>query len=290
MNSNRTITARDGVEENGDLLKGVMGRRSDLSSVPHGFVPFGEKLDVTGIDPGEIPQTTDELGELMVLAYDLTVKAAVDLNIPVIGTVGGGYNRRVVVYEWTRYKAVSDEDDVDHWYGYTIRFCLTVSEWNVDVGVSLPFLAAQAEMGQIQACWLMQVRGLTGAIDDVVLPPQDLDVETYVLAKQSLEAVIGAIKDPDTKFVPGVLLAKVDPATTETEYWYSAVRAFALHQISVGRTMAIARSRLRTTDPMAIDIVTSVYNYFEIKDPNAPIPSGDSAVARQLLGGIRADT
>jgi hypothetical protein len=168
-------------------------------AVPH-FAPPEAEAAVRGVNTSEIPQTLGGLGELISYSYDLSVKQAGDLNIPVVGDVSGGFDRRVVVLEWTRYKTLFDADSVEYRYGYVIRFCLTVSKWEAQTQVRLPFLAAQAELGNIQASWLMQIRGLTGEkIDGVVLPPQELHVSTFAIAKQSLEAANGAVKDPTTK-------------------------------------------------------------------------------------------
>lgn len=212
---------------------------------PLGFTPLGDVEAIaapdakafaapSGIDPGDIPQTANQLEELISHTYDLSFTRAGKLNIPVVGSVSGGYNRRVVIYEWTRFKALHDANGVEYRYGYVVRFCLTVSKWDAKTQINLPFLSAQAQLGNIQASWRMQIRGLVGPqIDAAVLPPQELKVETFVIAKQSLEAVITAINDPTTQFVPGVLLATIDPTSADVEYWLSAVRAYATYTLAL---------------------------------------------------------
>jgi hypothetical protein len=194
------------------VLSPILKGEATILGPGDGFTPFGGDADCPGCDPGEIPQTTDDLEELVSYTYDLTVRRAGEFNIPVVGSVSGGFDRRVVVYEWTRYKEVDGAQEIKCRYGYAIRFCLTVSKWDVQAKLSLPFLSAQAELGNLQASWLMQVRGLVGPkIDAAVLPPQELKVETFVIARQSLEAVIAAIADPSTRFRPGVMLTRIDP-------------------------------------------------------------------------------
>ena len=85
------------------LLGSVLRGDATILRPWEGFVPFGGEAECPGCDPGEIPQTPDELAELVSYTYDLTVRRAAELNIPVIGSVSGGFERRVVVYEWTRY-------------------------------------------------------------------------------------------------------------------------------------------------------------------------------------------
>lgn len=276
--------------DSASVLMNVLSDRPNTSTVPEGFTPLGLDLEVKGIDPKDIPQTPAELGELISYTYDLTVRRAGELNIPVVGSISGGFDRRVIVFEWTRYKTLSDEKNIQYRYGYVIRFCLTISKWDVKGKLSLPFLSAQAELGNIEASWLMQVRGLNGPkIDSVVLPPQDLKVETFVIAKQSLEAVIQAINDPSTKFVPGMLLSKIDPTTDEAQYRLSAIRAFAVYSVSRGRTGSAAQSRLPSTDPAISDTITEVYNYFGITDPTVSPSNQMRENATRMLNGIKAD-
>ena len=257
---------------------------------PQGLRPLGRDVTITGIDPSRIPQTTAELDELTSFTYDLSASRAGELNIPVAGSVGGSFNRRVVVYEWTRFKRLEDSEGVEHRYGYVIRFCLTVNKWDAQGKLTLPFLSAQAEIGNIQASWLMQVRGLVGPmIDAVVLPPRELDVETFVIAKQSLDSVITAINDPSTSFSPGVLLATVDPSAPETDYRQAAIKAFATFNLSRGRSLDRTLARLGSTDPVANDEIADVFAFFGISAPNEAPSNEARQRARLLLGGIKAD-
>ena len=277
-----------------DSIRQFVSDRPIFGVVPAGFTPIADdaseyRAGIAGINPADIPQTIDELGELESYTYDLTVTAAGKLNIPVVGSVSGGTERRVVVFEWAQFKKLFD-GEVEYRYGFLIRFCLTVSKWNANAKLTLPFLAAEAEIGEIRAAWLMQVRGLAGTpISSVILPPQDLKVETFVIAKQSLDAAIKAIRDPGTKFVPGTLLSKIDPTTPETIYSNAAVRAFAVSSIRRGRTRASAESRLGSTDPISNDLITEVYDSFGIIAPDTVPDANSKASATKILQGIDAD-
>jgi hypothetical protein len=255
-----------------------------------GFQPLGVDSDCPGCDPAEIPQSLSDLGELLSYTYDMTVRRAGELNIPVVGGVSGGFDRRVVVYEWTRYKELSGTNGIKCRYGYVIRFCLTVSHWDVKAKVSLPFLSAQAELGNIQASWLMQVRGLSGPkIDAQILPPQELKVETFVIARRSLADVIGAVSDQSTKFHPGIVTARVDPNSPEVAYWQAVVRAFAVDSVRRGRKRADAQARLGSTDAGDADVIGEVYEFFGVPDPTAEPGAGARENALRLLRGVRVD-
>lgn len=293
MNADRTpvatvATEKTDVNENSIVLENMMD--ASTGTVPIGFIPLGGDVQVKGIDPKDIPQKLSDLDELISFTYDLTVSRALELNIPVIGSGSGGFDRRVVVLEWTRYKALFDEKHVEHRYGFVIRFCLTVNKWDAKARISLPFLTAQAELGSIEASWMMQVRGLAGPkIDEVILPPQELRVETFVIAKQSLEKAINAVNDATTQFKPGIVLAKIDPTSPEVAYWLSAVKAYGLSSVRRGRTGAAAQARLGSSDPAANDAITEVYNSLGVKDPTQSPSSEARDRASQILRGISAD-
>ena len=268
------------------ILGGVMSTRA----LPYEYRPLGRQADCRGSKPGEIPKTPAELGELVVHAYDLTVRRALELNIPVAGSVSGGYDRRVVVWEWMRYKVLAGEGGRECHYGYVIRFCVTVNKWDAQGKLSLPFLSAQAQLGSIEASWMMQIRGLVGPLlDKKVLPPQELNVTTFVIAKQSLEAVIAAIGEPSTTFVPGTLIAVIDPTTPEVEYWRAAVRAFGAENVRRGRTRAEAQGRLGSTDPIDHDLLAEVYGFFGMMNPKDPPGTGARELAERILRGIRVE-
>jgi hypothetical protein len=257
---------------------------------PIGFQPLGADVSLEDIHSGDIPQTIGDLEELISYTYDLTATRALELGIPVIGSGSGGFDRRVVILEWTQYKPLFDDKHIEFRYGYVIRFCLTVSKWDAKAKITLPFLTAQAELGSIEASWLMQVRGLNGPkIDEVILPPQDLKVDTFVIAKQSLEKAIKAVNDPTTRFKPGVLLSRIDPTSAEVAYWLSAVRAFGLYSIRKGRTGAAAKARLASEDPAANDALTEVYGSLGLLDPTQTPSTAARDRAGLILHGISAD-
>lgn len=268
-------------------LRPILSGLTTSPSPSVGFEPLGAEADCPGCRPEDIPQTTDQLGELISYTYDLTVRRAAEFNIPVVGSVSGGFDRRVVVLEWTRYKEVAGAKGITCRYGYVIRFCLTISKWSAQTKVSLPYLSAQAELGNLEASWLMQVRGLVGPkIDAVVLPPQELKVETFVIARQSLIAVIGATSDATTRFIPGIMLARIDPTNPEVAYWRAAVQTFSIDGVRRGWNRSRALSRLGSSSPGDADLIGEVYSQLGVKDDETP-GKGAQEQATNLLRGIR---
>lgn len=272
-------------------VENLLAMPATFHTFDSGFLPLGGDLPAPpGVDPSQIPTSLAELGNLVSNTYDLTVTRAGELDIPIVGSVSGGMNRRAVVLEWTRYKSLQGAGGIEYHFGYVIRFCLTVSSWDAKAKISLPFLTAQAELGNIQASWMMQVRGLSGPkIDAAVLPPQDLKVETFVIAQQSLKAIIGAVADPSTTFVSGIVVSRVDPTRPEATVGISAVRAFAAYGIQRGRSKFATIDRLGVVETAAADAITEVYECFGIDDPTAVPGDHVRERARNVLRGIKAD-
>lgn len=264
----------------------------DTRPLEGGFEPrWARTAKGLPVDPNDIPKKMSELGRLLSRSYDVTVRYAGQLNIPVIGNISGGFNRRVVVYEWSRSKDVSGTDGKTYRFGYSIRFCTTVSRWDATMNLSLAFLSAQAELGNISAAWLMEINGLSGAeVDKLVLPPDKLDVETFVLAKQSIEKIPAAVNDDSTTFLPGALVAVIDPISRQRSLYLAAVQAYAVHSVGRGRTLRDTVRRLNSTSADVNDTITEVYNYFGISDPGQKPDSLARQAASETLQGLRVDT
>jgi hypothetical protein len=263
----------------------------EIKRAEFGLKPFGA-ADSGDVAPRSenLPGSLDDLPVAVTRAYDLTITTAVDLKIPVIGSVSGGYSRRVVVMERAAYKEIEEENERRQ-YGYAIRLCVTVNNWSAGTKVSLPFLAASAELGRIEGQWLLQVIGLSGQkIDAAILPPSKLDVKTFVIAQQSLEKVIKAVRDRGTIFQAS-LIAVIEPLDEASrKLRCSAGRTYALSCIERGRNLEDAQKRLDVGNPELNDCLTEVYETFAGLTNPMEKPSDEvRRHARELLGPIRAD-
>jgi len=88
------MTVRDGNDDIAKMVNAVLNGRITANLVPSGFEPVADKPALAGFGPGDIPQTIDQLGELISYTYDLTITRAAELGIPVAGSVSGGFDRR----------------------------------------------------------------------------------------------------------------------------------------------------------------------------------------------------
>lgn len=218
--------------------------------------------------------------------YDLSVSAAANADLPVFST-SGGMSRRVIVLERVKFLNRKRPDGSEAQFGYAIRLLLTVSKLDGKMSLKLPILAASAQLNQIEAKWQLQVHGLTSeAISKAILPPKDLDVETFVYAKESIENVMNAVYAADTKFTP-VLIALRPPESTVSRHAAEALgRTVALDSIKEGRSLIWVESKLasmpRQVQDAAVDMYRAVVG--DISPGESPNDEARRS-ARELLQG-----
>lgn len=253
---------------------------------PSSFAPTHEpdQSSLLAREAETIPTKLSDLVYSLSNVYDLSVTAAQDLSIPVIGSVSGGQNRRVVVLEAKRWNEIELTNSTAQ-YGYAIRLAITTNKLEANMKLNLAYLAAAAQVGMIEASWTMYCIGLSGKpIDDALIPPKELSVETFVLAKQSLEAILKAVWDPETKF-SAVKVAEIMSADQlRKEYFKNIARAYALGRLERGRTLAQAINDLGTAQPTFTGHLSEFYKSFAgIVKPDDAIPSEVRQRARAFL-------
>ncbi len=236
------------------------------------------------------PTSLNDLDETLNRAYDLTVSAASELQIPVAGSASGGFSRRVIVLERAAFKKVVS-GEIERQYGYAIRLCVTVNRWQADTKVSLPFLAASAQLGTIEAQWILQIIGISGKeIDAAILPPTELNVDTFVIAKQSLEKIINALHNPSTKFQAKLIAEFHPPDAEQRELRASIARAYALSSIERGRSLQEAKDHLGSDDDVVQDALMTVYEKFGGLANVSEAPSAEvRRKAAQISGRLKTD-
>lgn len=256
------------------------------------FRPFGGEALVPFI-LNEAPSKLTDLEEVLTRSYDLTVSAAVDLQIPIAGSGSGGLNRRVIVLERAGFNKVGPDnpEGSEKHYGYAIRLCVTVNRWQATSKISLPFLAASAQLGTIEAQWILQVIGLKGkAIDKAILPPTELSVETFFIAKQSLEKLVEAINDSSTVFKPQLIAEIRAPDNTNLDLRRSIGKAYALTCLERGRSLEDAQQRLGSPDTEVLDAIREVYEIMNGIGDTSQKPSNEVRhKADEICGRLRTD-
>ncbi len=274
-----------------------MSTASIVSALIEGAVESvgGEHLGLTS-PPTEappssaIPTSLSELNRQLSRTYDLSVTAAGRLGLPIIGSVSGGFERRVIVLERTAFREVP-HGQAKYQYGYAIRLAITANRVTADMKLSLPFLAASAETGRIEGKWTLQVVGLAGPkIDAAILPPTDLNVETFVLAKQSLVKLINAVNDKSTTFSAARVGILKDSDLVEKELRIAVARAYALAGIARGRSASQAIGDLDVADGLTRDTIKDTYRELAgIADADEKPSDSSRAAAKQILGDVKVE-
>ena len=190
----------------------------------------------------DLPKTLEDYPYESSNAYDLSIEAAAKAGLPVFD-VSGGYSRRVITLERVKYIKRKTRHpmggEIESRYGYAIRLCITVNKFNAEASLKLPVLAASAQLGHIEAKWGLSISGLAGKqVSKAILPPESLDVETFVLASQSLGNAIEAVHHETTKFTPVLLSQRLPRQAFEYAVAESIGRLIALDTIKDGRSFA----------------------------------------------------
>jgi len=221
-------------------------------------------------------------------SYDLTVTAATSLSIPVIGTVSGGASRRVVVLERRSYRKQTVEEGTEY-VGYAIRLAVTVNKVEASTKMTFPFLAASAEIGQIEGRWAVQVVGLAGPkIDEALIPPAELSVEQYFKAKECLKSVIEAIPDPTTQILEQRIFFEANASQEQKLVDESLGRAYGLSCLDKKWKLQKALSEVNGARQPLLDAIVEIYGQVAgIQSELEDVQPAAQTKARQLLSEIR---
>lgn len=221
-------------------------------------------------------------------AYDLSVSAAGELNIPVLGGGSASLNQRVVVLEKVAFNKEPQADGSVRHVGYAIRLCLTVSKMEAGLKLSLPFLAASAQLGRTEASWTIQVIGLSGPkVDAAGITPTELNVETFVRAKDSLTKFIEAAYDTTTTHLPAVIAVEGPHKELAVRLERALAEVVGLGYISVREPFSKASSRI-VLDVAGMDAMRETYSEVAGTETDDETPSRDAAKrAVEYLKGVR---
>lgn len=234
-------------------------------------------------DCAQIP-TAAELNEIEKSHYESDATFAGTLAQGLFSASASG-RRIVVVEDYYRGKYCTAPTGVRLLYGVGVRLRIGVSNIKGDVKLTLPFIAASAEVGAATAQYHLSVKGYTGTdISDLIPQPGDFNVESYVGLIEKIGKIQQLITKEIDKVTPvrlGIELA-IDP---EAVLRSGVGTAWALSQISDGRSLADALKAYSWT-PEASAAISAVYANLQVDD--AERPHGDAVrTAQRLLGKLR---
>lgn len=109
-------------------------------------------------------------------------KNQVEGKINILSSLFSGATKSVVagiVHEVKRYRLDELETGQKYEVGVAIRLLVATTQFSTDFELSIPNLAAQAQLGMSEARIGISVVGFHGAIGDLLPAPEDLNVENF---------------------------------------------------------------------------------------------------------------
>ena len=137
----------------------------------------GVDVDSTDLPRDEdIPQAAD-LSMWEQESYQLSARAAGSLGFP-LWSASTDDRVSIILFGVSRYADVNTSDHT-YRYGVAVRVLIEILDVNGTAKMSLPAIAAQVELNDLQASSLLMVSGYIGNISAALPAWQDFDVKSY---------------------------------------------------------------------------------------------------------------
>lgn len=246
--------------------------------------PLGSRPFASIPNCATIPTAT-ELDELDKRRFESDASFAGSLSQGLFSGSGGG-RRLVVVEDFYRGKYCTAPSGERLLYGAAVRLRVGISEIKAEMKLTLPFIAASAEVGSARAFYHLSVRGYTGPdIADLIPEPGDFNVETYVGLMDKITKIQKLLTSDIANIKPVRLAVELPDNDAGFVLRSSVGTTWALSQIADGKNLNDALHAYQWSDE-ASSAITATYHKLDIADGNQP--HGDATRAAQaLLGRLR---
>jgi len=236
----------------------------------------------------DIPQKLEDLDTEDSFTSVLSVDAAAALKIP-FGTGEANVSRKIFVQDYLRYKDLQDNEKKVRW-GVGIRWIVNIKQTDVKADISsLPFVAASAQFGYVQAEARFQVLGLSSKEITTLTPaPSPLNTESFAKFDLALNEIKKRMWDENTIVKPKLIaiLGETLPRM-ESKYEESLAITWALSRIKDGDSLQMALIKIKGESPLFADVVTGVYIDVVKSSEERNNPDADAQKrAERLLKGI----
>lgn len=190
---------------------------------------------LSGLLAGGLPGR-DELDTWEIADDQLSYSAAVKMSLPVF-TVDSKFQSRVLVRDVRRF-ARREVNGVLGEYGVAIRLVITVFALNLESTLTLPVVAAQAELNMVSAHAKMTVLGFRDSkVGDLLPSFEKLDIEGLQEYTQSVDKIRSYISRNGEAVFPTLLREVPEPPGPDEEELADGVAtARALRLIAKRRT------------------------------------------------------
>lgn len=139
-----------------------------------------------------------------------TYKSEVAAKIGFLGSLFSGTDKQVsagVIHEAKRYRLEKTPTNREIEVGVAVRLSVATSKLDTKLELSIPNLAAQAQLNMSDARIGISVVGYYGPIGDLLPAPQDLNVENFSLFITAARAIQARVFGPEgiDYFAPAAL-------------------------------------------------------------------------------------
>jgi len=219
--------------------------------------------------------------------HQLDSDVAADLGFS-LGAARAGRKSRTIVAEFSRSATSSVGGAVSRW-GVSARLIVKVAEVDAGLNLTLPVVAAKAQVEGLEAYASMRLEGYRGEDASALFPAfGTFNVENYVRMTDALNQMKDAVGATDELIAPTQLwrLVKSQQQAPEVRMRQGVGTAWALSQIKDGHTCAKAVSGYRDqADDVALNAIRQTYLELVDPDESATTDATARARARTLLDG-----
>ena len=237
----------------------------DLSKL--GEMAGNKMLSAAATPDAVVTGLCDSLGKnglsdgFQIFAYSLTRDAAVSMSMWAEADIAS--SDRVVLYHfaWFRDNFAGDRS-LDSRCGAGVMLALKVSGLNASTDLSLPTLAANAQLKQATIQYRLSTFGLSGkAINDAIPSATAIgqfNTESYAALMQSISKIQSSYtaSSADLTVTPRLISVSAGKTPLLTTV---AVQAYALRQVALGTTCKNAKNGVHQKSALTDSLVQEVY-------------------------------
>ena len=209
-------------------------------------VADGRRVLETGT-VGEVPKAED-LDEWVWTQYNLESGLSGKLGFS-LASIEASYNTRTLVAEFSRSKTIAANGKNNACFGVSARLIVNVSGLDAKATLTLPLVAAEAQLNRAEATANLRVLGYVGPDLGKQFPEFDsFDMESYVKLRQSLSELREVIGAKAEHIRPTRLWAWAEEDDTDRRLTEAVGTLWAMTQIADGHTREEALGSYRQPD------------------------------------------
>lgn len=237
------------------------------------------------------PTPTDMQGAYRMTNTQLSRAAAIKLNIPVASLTASG-NEMVFIQDYARtVECLSTDGETTVVYGHTIRTVITIANMEVQSGLTLPAIAANATISGKQNSVDIRILGLENpkiVLLAAEISGKELNVETYgEFSRIQSELIKLTVDAGSTTKVARIGIIPKESVDGPSEFKSRVVTAYSLQQIYDGKNCTHAKSKFKQPAEPSAKAIDQTYQLI-VGQCSSAIPNNQQrAQAQDYLQGLR---